>query len=117
MSDSKVTSLDTAPATPTAVAKATVAAKTVKTTGGGDASLSGVKKTLEIYAKDGEDGDQDVLVGLNGVMYQIKRGETVEVPEEVLFILRNAITTVTSPAPAGGVTTRDVPRYQFNVLA
>lgn len=118
MSDSKVTSLDSAPATATASAKAIINAKTVKTTsGGGDASLSGNKKTIEIYAKDGEDGDQDVLIGVNGVMYQIKRGEVVEVPEEVVLVLRNAITTVTSPAPAGGVTTREVPRYQFNVLA
>lgn len=118
MSDSKVTSLDNAPATTSAAAKAVVASKTVKTVGGGgDASLSGDKKTIEIFAQDGENGDQEVLIGVNGVMYQIKRGEPVAVPEEVLHVLRNAITTVTSSAPGGGVTTREVPRYQFNVIA
>ena len=35
--------------------------------------------------RDGE--DQDVLVGLNGVMYRIKRGCTVRVPEGVKEIL------------------------------
>ena len=41
---------------------------------------------LEIpLLRDGE--DQDVLVGLNGVMYRIKRGCTVRVPEGVKEIL------------------------------
>lgn len=33
------------------------------------------------------------VVGVNGVVYQIRRGEEVEVPESVVAVLRNAVAT------------------------
>lgn len=38
--------------------------------------------------KDG--GEDEVLVGVNGVMYRIRKGVEVEVPESVAEVLRNA---------------------------
>jgi len=50
-------------------------------------------------------------------MYQIPRGVEVEVPSEVLAILHNAVTTITLPKVEGGVSTRDVPRYNVQVVS
>ena len=110
--ESKMTDLST-PA-PAKSAPAVVTAQDVKSKfSGGSDQLSGNKKTIEIYASDQEGGNFAVLVGINGVMYQIPRGSRQEVPEEVVMVLRDAMQTITSPNPAGGVTTRDVPRYNF----
>jgi len=111
-SESKVTDLST-PAPKTVAPVAANAAKSSGSTGG--SGLSGKTKTLEIYASDQDGGDHAVVVGVNGVLYQIPRGTREVVPVEVLDVLRNAVQTITSPNPAGGVTTRDVPRYNFQV--
>lgn len=52
--------------------KATAKPKTVK-----------IKLPLTKFEKD------DVYVAINGKSYLIKRGETVEVPEEVVMVLEN----------------------------
>lgn len=111
--DSKVTSLDTTSATTVAETKS--AKRTLATKSAGhDAQLSGKTVELNIYASDQEHGSNAVEIGLNGVMYLVPRGEYFSVPEELVEVLRNAITTVTSPAKTGGgVATRDVPRFNF----
>ena len=39
------------------------------------------------------DKDQQVFVGLNGYGYQIKCNEEVELPEDVIAILKNSVET------------------------
>lgn len=110
--DSKVTSLETVAPTVTAKAKADkpVHAKS----SGHDAQLSGDTIELHIYASEKEHGSNAVEVGLNGVMYLIPRGKFFVVPIELVEVLRNAVTTVTTANPAGGgVIEREVPRYNF----
>lgn len=117
--DSKVTSLDTPDNNATASAKAADTADkspakraTSKSSGNGT-DLSGKTATINIYPSDQDGGNDAVFVAHNGVAFQIPRGENIEVPIELIEILNNAVTTVTSPAPEGGVTTREVPRYNF----
>lgn len=115
MSDSQVSSIDSAPA----AAPATKSAST-KVSGkqsGHDAALSGKRKKIEIFASEQEHGDNAVEVGLNGIMYLIPRGEVVDLPEEVVEVLSNAVMTVTTPvASGGGVNERRVPRYNFRQI-
>lgn len=115
-SDSKITGLSAAsPAAEAAVKTAPAKVANAKSSGH-DATLSGKMVDLNIYASEQEHGSDAVEVGLNGVMYKIPRGEFFAVPEEVAAVLRNAVTSVTSPAKSGGgVITRDVPRYNFQV--
>ena len=111
--DSKVTTLDT-PSTAAVAEVKSAAKKIVGKQSGHDAELSGKTIDVNIYAGTEENGSNAVEVGLNGVMYLIPRGEFFPLPEEVVAVLRNAITTITSPAKAGGgVIERDVPRYNF----
>lgn len=111
--ESKITDLTTASPKAAAVNSAP---RGVVTRKGNDSSLSGVMKTINIFASEQAGGEFAVLVGLNDVMYQIPRGLEVEVPEEVVDVLNNAIYTVTLPGSAGGVVTRAVPRHNFQVL-
>lgn len=111
--ESKITDLSTAAPAKTAAAPAAQALQSK--TSGGNAGFSGKKKTIEIYASDQEGGNFAVFVSVNGTAFQIPRGTREVVPEEVCQVLRDAVQTITSPNPAGGVTTRDVPRYNFQV--
>jgi len=118
MSESKVTDLNTVSVDAKAAkAAATPAKKAVTTQSGHNAGLSGNTKVINIFASEHEGGNFAALVGLNGVMYQIPRGVEVEVPSEVLAILHNAVTTITLPKVEGGVSTRDVPRYNVQVVS
>ena len=111
--DSKITGLDTASASAVAETKSVKRAVATRTAGH-DAQLSGKTLELNIYASEQEHGSNAVEIGLNGVMYLVPRGEYFTVPEELVEILRTAITSITSPAKnGGGVTTRDVPRFNF----
>ena len=115
MSDSQVSSIDSAPATPTQT-KATSTRISGKQSGH-DAALSGKRQKIEIFASEQEHGDNAVEVGLNGVMYLIPRGEVVDPPVEVVEVLNNAVMTVTTPvANGGGVNERRVPRYNFRQI-
>lgn len=111
--DSKVTTLDTTSQAAVAEVKA-AGKKIVGKQAGHDAALSGKTIEINIYASEQEHGSDAVQVGLNGVMYLIPRGDYWPVPEEVVAILRNSVTTVTSPVKTGGgVIERDVPRFNF----
>lgn len=111
--DSKVTTLET-PATDAAVSTKVAGKKIAANQSGHDAALSGKTLEINIFASEKEHGSDAVEVGLNGVMYKIPRGDYYPVPEEVVAILNNAVTAVTTPAPGGaGVITRDVPRFNF----
>ena len=114
--DSKVTSLDTpTPANKglAAAASAIVAAK-VKASSSGNSELSGATSKIKIFAGTEESGNHAVFVSQNGIAFLIPRDQVVDVPVELIEILSNAITTITATAPNGiGVTTRDVPRYNF----
>lgn len=46
-------------------------------------------KTIELF-HDGDKYKDDVIVAVNGKMYQIQRGVPVEVPPEVYEVLQNS---------------------------
>lgn len=53
-------------------------------------SLDNQPKVPVTLFYDGDKYADDVFVGVNGIGYQIRRGETVEVPEAVAEVLENA---------------------------
>lgn len=53
-------------------------------------SLNGEKRVPVTLFLDGDHYTEDVYVGINGIGFQIKRGETVMVPESVAKVLENA---------------------------
>lgn len=90
------------------------AAKTLKGANH-DSALSGKKRILTIHQTNDEGGELDVFLSINGYAYQIKRGEPVEVPEEVVEVLSNAKQELISFGPGGKLLTRVTPRYPFSV--
>lgn len=111
MSGSQVTTLDTqAPS-----AKASAPKKAAVAGAGHDVALSGRKALITIHASDGVGGTDDVKVGINGYMYQIRRGEPVEIPFEVLDVLRNAITENLSNGKGNEVIVKHIPRFAYTV--
>ena len=120
MTDTTVTTLDD-PA-PDAAAKAAAATasaakgpKPVKTAAkqtpaAADAGLTGERVTITIHSGEGSAGREDVPVFVNGFGFQIKRGKPVEVPVEVVEVLRNAVTTQYENGEA-----IEVPRFAFSV--
>lgn len=115
MSDSKVTTLDDA----AAAADAAVASKPrqVRAAKGAnhDSALSGGKRVLTIHPTNDEGGSDDVFLALNGYAYQIKRGEPVEAPEELIEIIKNAKQELMSFGRDGQVIARETQRYPFSV--
>lgn len=112
--ESKITTLDDAPATKAKTeSEATPAAKALAA--GVSGSLSGEKKIVTIHPHQGEGGSDDVFIGLNGYSYVIKRGKPVEVPAEVVQILENATQTIYDSKDGGGSQGREVPRFAFSV--
>ena len=57
------------------------------------------KRTYTIIIDEVEDLPSHEFVGVNGKGYQIKRGEPVEVPAEVVEALKNAVTTAYRKQP------------------
>lgn len=119
MTDSTVTTLDdpapdaaaqaaAAPAKAGKTAKASPAAKLPA--GAAEAGLSGDRVTITIHSGEGSAGREDVPVFVNGFGFQIKRGKPVEVPVEVVEVLRNAVTTQYENGEA-----IEVPRFAFSV--
>lgn len=109
MSDTTVTTLDDdAPVIekPTKVK----AEKVKQTAAAAEAGLSGLRKTITIHPGEGAVGREDVPVFVNGFGFQIKRGKPVEVPVEVIEVLKNAITTQYENGEA-----IEVPRFAFSV--
>jgi hypothetical protein len=117
MSDSKVTTLDDAAALADEAVTTKAAPRAAKTLKGAnhDAALSGNKRILTIHQTNDDGGSEDVFVGVNGYGYQIKRGEPVEVPEEVVKVIENAKQELMVFGKDGQVITRTTPRYPFSV--
>ena len=114
--DSKITGLDTPKADAAATTKAAATKSVSAKSAGHDAQLSGKTVDINIYASEQEHGGDAVEVGLNGVMYKIPRGDFYAVPEEVAAVLQTSVITVTIPAKSGGgVVTREVPRYNYQI--
>lgn len=59
-----------------------------------------------------------LFVGVNGVSYLIRAGSEVEVPESVVDVLRNAVTSMPSVDPQTGQVLgyRDRMRYPFRIV-
>lgn len=118
MSDSKVTTLDDAAASADAVVvskpNAPKATKAVKGANH-DEALSGNKRVVTIHPTNDEGGSDAVFLSLNGYAYQIPRGVPVEVPDEVVQILKNAKMELMSFGKNGEVLVRETQRFPFSV--
>lgn len=119
MSDSKVTTLDDAAALADAAVPASqkapkMATKAVKGANH-DAALSGNKRIVTVHPTNDEGGSEAVFLSLNGYAYQIPRGTPVEVPEEVVAILKNAKMEIMSFGKDGEVLVRETQRFPFSV--
>lgn len=118
MSDSKVTTLDDSAAMADEIVasapKAKAAAKAIKGANH-DAALTGKTRIVTIHPTNDEGGSDAVFLALNGYAYQIPRGIPVEVPDEVVQILKNAKQELTSFGKAGELITRETQRFPFSV--
>jgi hypothetical protein len=118
MSDSKVTTLDDSAAlADEAVATTTkpkTAAKAVKGANH-DTNLTGKMRVVTVHPTNDEAGSDAVFVSLNGYAYQIPRGIPVEVPDEVVQILKNAKQELMSFGKGGEIITRETQRFPFSV--
>ena len=71
---------------------------------------------------DKENDEIEAFVGHNGKGYQIKLGEEVELKDEIVQVLKDAVLTTYSPEidargnPTGETKTRVVPRYLVEKL-
>lgn len=93
-------------------ADAKTAAKVVKGNGN-DEALSGKRMRIKVFESEKDSEKGPLFVGLNGVGYQIPRGIVVDVPEEVVEVLDNAIMKV-YPTEGGLVTgEKEVPRHAY----
>lgn len=72
---------------------------------------------IMIPSNTGPSGSDDVFVSVNGRDFLIKRDIEVEVPEEVLSVLKNAVITDYVTDGDGRITReRLVPRFPFQVM-
>lgn len=53
-------------------------------------NAKGKKVTVKLPRLAGQNANQDEFYSVNGRNYMIKRGETVDIPEEVAEVIRNA---------------------------
>jgi uncharacterized protein (DUF1501 family) len=117
MSESKVTTLeDAAAAADLAVATHQAPKASAKTVKGAnhDAALTGKKRIVTVHPTNDEGGSDAVFLSLNGYAYQIPRGTPVEVPEEVVQILKNAKMEIMSFGKDGEVLVRETQRFPFS---
>lgn len=112
--NSQVSTLEPAKAAAPAPAARTGKSAAVKSNGH-DVALSGKKSEITIHPSEGIGGEDAVVVGVNGFLYQIPRGEPQEIPTEVLMILDNAVGVHLSTDKAGEVKERRVPRFAYTV--
>lgn len=75
-----------------------------------EAGISSARKTITIHAGQEAAGREDVPIFVNGFGFNIKRGKPVEVPIEVVEVLRNAVTTQYEDGKPV-----DMPRFAFSV--
>lgn len=117
MSDSKVTTLDDAAALADAAIPTKSTPKTASKAVKGanhDAALSGKTRVVTVHPTNDEGGSEAVFLALNGYAYQIPRGIPVEVPEEVLQILKNAKMEIMSFGKNGEIVVRETQRFPFS---
>ena len=118
MSDSKVTTLDDSAALADSVvatpSRPKTAAKAIKGANH-DSALSGKTRIVTIHPTNDESGSEAVFLSINGYAYQIPRGVPVEVPDEVIQILKNAKQELTSFGKGGEIITRETQRFPFSV--
>jgi len=71
-----------------------------------------------IHEQDGPDGTQDVVIGLNGIVAQIKREHEVALTLEQVGVLDNAVYRRYEPIATlpGEYTERNVRRYNYTIL-
>lgn len=80
------------------------------------------RKRIMIHKTSDASGADDVLVGVNGRMFQIKRGVEVEVPMSVVEVLKNAVADKyewrADPKLSNGgeMVKREALAYPFSVL-
>ena len=84
-----------------------------------DTLRSAPKVKIKVH-KTGLPNERDVYVGVNGVGFQIQRGEEVDVPVPVMKVLENAVQTVHQwkKAPDGSLleVKTEVQAYPFTRL-
>ena len=80
-----------------------------------DSELSGKTGTVTIHPTEGDGGSDAVFLSINGYAYQIPRGIPVQVPTEVIEVLRNAKQTIISFGQGGALVERTVQRFAFSV--
>lgn len=119
MSDSSVTTLDDgngatgeAPAAAKAAKESATKGANNKGVSAKEAGIGNKRKTITIHPGEGETGRDDVDVFVNGYGFKIKRGKPVEVPEEVIEVLKNAVITRYENGEAV-----ELPRFAFTVHA
>ena len=80
----------------------------------------GQKVIVRSFDRDNE--EVDAFVGYNGVGYQVKLGEEVELKDEVIGVLKQAVMTTFTPVldqrgnPTGEMKEKVLPRYLVEKL-
>lgn len=80
------------------------------------------RKRIMIHKTGDKTGADDVILGVNGRMYQIKRGMEVDVPASVVEVLKNAVEDrfeyhADPRLPGGGeMVKRQALAYPFSVI-
>ncbi len=70
---------------------------------------------LQIFEQDGIGGTDDVVIGVNGFTWRIKRNTEVTVPQCVISALANCVETRFEPVEkGGGVVERQVRRFSYS---
>jgi hypothetical protein len=72
---------------------------------------------IPMVESDDNSGKSDVLVGVNGRAWQIKRGVQVRLPHRVVIALQNAMATIIRHTETGDVDSRDAQRFPFQVMS
>ena len=65
---------------------------------------------VKFFNGAGEDGRDDVLLGLNGTVLRVKREQVVEIPEPYLHVADCAVQTIYDSVSGEA---RDVPRFPY----
>lgn len=69
---------------------------------------------LTINEQEGIDGEDDVLLSINGKAWRIKRGIEVVVPHEVIHVLDNSVKTLFERDEEGKTVERNVKRFSYS---
>jgi len=82
------------------------------------AKLSGDRYRVIIHQQDGPDGNEDVVIGVNGEVAQIKREHEVALTKEQISVLENAVYIRYEPIVnrPGEYHERHIRRFNYTVL-